>query len=201
MKRAPANETKTDQVVSLEDIEATTKYWRYRVFKAVWITYMIYYIGRVNISIAITPMLNEFDNLSKTAMGAVTTALFATYAIGQFVNGQLGDKLGGRKLISIGIIGSAIVNILFGFSNGILVVMIILWGLNGVFQSMGWAPSVKTTTNWVEPKERGRWSSFLGTSYQVGGLVSWIVASLIIDVLEMDWRYSFWKTLFLPEEL
>ena len=192
MKRAPANETKTDQVVSLEDIEATTKYWRYRVFTAVWITYMIYYIGRVNISIAITPMLNEFDNLSKTAMGAVTTALFATYAIGQFVNGQLGDKLGGRKLITIGIIGSAIVNILFGFSNGILVVMIILWGLNGVFQSMGWAPSVKTTANWVEPEERGRWSSFLGTSYQVGGLVSWIVASLIIDVLEMDWRYSFW---------
>lgn len=192
MKSTTSNGRESPQSGSFEDIETIMRYWRYRVFAAVWITYMIYYIGRVNISIAITPMLDEFDDLSKTIMGAVTTALFVTYAIGQFVNGQLGDKFGSRRLVTVGIIGSAIVNILFGFSDGIVVAMIILWAFNGVFQSMGWAPSVKTIANWVEPKERGRWSGFLGSSYQMGGLVSWIIASLIIDVLGMDWRYSFW---------
>lgn len=192
MKNTSLNGTVPTQLELSNDAEATMQYWRYRVFAAVWTTYMIYYIGRVNISIAITPMLDEYDHLSKTALGAVTTALFVTYAIGQFVNGQLGDKVGGRKLVTIGIAGSAIVNILFGFSDGILVAMIILWGLNGIFQSMGWAPSVKTISNWVDPKKKGRWSSFLGTSYQMGGLVSWIIASIIIDILELDWRYSFW---------
>ncbi|MFW9995695.1 MAG: MFS transporter [Candidatus Odinarchaeota archaeon] len=175
-----------------KDSESTLRYWRRRVFVTVWITYMLYYVGRVNISIAITPMLLEFDHLTKTVMGGVTTALFITYAIGQFVNGQLGDAIGGRRLVTIGLVGSAAVNLLFGFSDGIVVAMMVLWAFNGIFQSMGWAPSVKTVSNWVESAQRGRWSSFLGSSYQVGGIVSWIIASTIIDILGMDWRYSFW---------
>ena len=35
-------------------------------------------------------------------------------------------------------------------------------------------------------------SSFLGTSYQIGGAVSWILATLIIVTIGLDWRFSFW---------
>jgi OPA family sugar phosphate sensor protein UhpC-like MFS transporter len=32
----------------------------------------------------------------------------------------------------------------------------------------------------------------LGTSYQIGGAVSWILATFIIVTLNLDWRFSFW---------
>ena len=67
----------------------------------------------------------------------------------------------------------------------------LLWGLNGYFQSMGWAPSVKTIANWYPPEERGKWSSLLATSYLLGGVVSWFIAILITDTFSLNWRVSF----------
>ncbi len=34
--------------------------------------------------------------------------------------------------------------------------MMIIWGLNGYFQSMGWVPTVKTDANWVPLEKRGK---------------------------------------------
>jgi hypothetical protein len=34
-----------------------------------------------------------------TLLGLLGTALFVMYSLGQFVNGQLGDKLGARRLV------------------------------------------------------------------------------------------------------
>ncbi|MFX1255626.1 MAG: MFS transporter [Promethearchaeota archaeon] len=173
------------------DIKTTWKYWRTRIFVTVWITYMTYYLGRVNIGIAKPFILAEYG-IAPEVFGLVGTALFIMYAIGQFVNGQLGDKFGARRLIAIGLIVSSFINLLFGFSNGLIWMMFILWGMNGFFQSMGWAPSVKTVANWYPSEERGRWSSMLGTSYQIGGAVSWILATFLIVTLGLDWRFSFW---------
>jgi len=154
--------------------ENTTKqeewrYWRIRVFVTVWVTYMTYYIGRTNIGIAKPFIIEEFG-IEPATFGLIGMAMFLMYAIGQFVNGVLGDKFGSRKLVSLGLIVSAFINLIFGFADTIfgtagslVMMMFILWGMNGFFQSMGWAPSVKTTANWFPPKERGKWSGRLGT--------------------------------------
>jgi len=165
------------------------KYWRKRIFWSIWITYASYYLIRVNMSVALPGIMNDFG-LSKTAMGGVLTALFAMYAIGQFVNGQLGDKFGARKLIGIGILASAVLNIIFGFTNGWLTGMILIWGLNGFFQSMGWSPSVKTLANWFPLKLRTRKAGLLGTSYQIGSAASWALAGFIVGLF--GWRWAFW---------
>ncbi|MFX0170554.1 MAG: MFS transporter [Candidatus Hodarchaeota archaeon] len=173
------------------DVNNTWKYWRIRIFTTVWVTYMTYYLGRVNIGIAKPFIMDEFG-IDPGTFGVIGMALFIMYAIGQFINGALGDKIGARRLVSLGLIVSASINLLFGFSNGLVWMMFILWGMNGFFQAMGWAPSVKTTANWYPPNERGKWSGRLGTSYQVGGAVSWILATFIIVSLNLDWRFSFW---------
>ena len=180
------------------DVKEKWRYWRIRIFVTVWVTYMTYYIGRINIGIAKPFIMNEFG-IDSAVFGLIGSAMFIMYAIGQFVNGALGDKLGSRRLVSIGLIVSAIINLVFGFADAIfgdsaslVTMMFVLWGLNGYFQSMGWAPSVKTVANWYPPEKRGRWSSFLGTSYQIGGAVSWILATFIIVTMGLNWRFSFW---------
>ena len=170
------------------DAKARYTYWRRRVFTSVWITYSTFYLCRVNMSIAIPGMMEDLG-FSKTALGAVMTALFFAYAVGQFVNGQLGDKIGARRLISLGLLVSGVLNLVFGFT-GAFTAMMIIWGLNGYFQAMGWGPSVKTVANWFPPEKRGRMGGFLGTSYQVGAAYSWALSGFIVGLL--GWRWAFW---------
>lgn len=139
-------------------------------------------------SIAVPGIMKEFG-YSKTALGAILTSLFIAYAIGQFVNGQLGDKFGARRFITIGLLVSGILNIVFGFTTAIGAMMLV-WGLNGYFQSMGWSPSVKTIANWFPPEKRGKMSGLLGTSYQVGNAYSWALAGFVVGI--MGWRWAFW---------
>ncbi|MFC1906676.1 MFS transporter [Chloroflexota bacterium] len=162
--------------------------WRRRILISVWISYAMFYVGRVNMSIAIPGIMDEYG-YTKTVMGGILTALFVAYAFGQFVNGQLGDKFGGRIMISLGLLLSGIFNFLFGFST-ILTVMIIIWALNGYVQSMGWSPSVKTVANWFPRAMRGRVGGILGSSYQIGNVLSWLLAGLLAG--SMGWRWIFW---------
>ncbi|MBL7147240.1 MAG: MFS transporter [Nanoarchaeota archaeon] len=163
--------------------------WRKRILFSVWITYASFYLGRVNMSVAIPGIMKEFS-ISKTEIGLVLTALFTLYAIGQFVNGQLADKFGARKLITTGLLMSAIANAIFGFTGNFLAGMALIWAFNGFFQSMGWSPSVKTIANWFPRKKRGRIAGLLGTSYQIGSAASWALSGFIVGAF--GWRWAFW---------
>jgi len=163
--------------------------WQKKMFWLMWVTYASFYLLRVNISIAMPEIMKEFS-LTKTNMGLVLSSLFLMYAVGQFINGQLGDKLNSRRIITIGLLSSAVLNIIFGLSGGILGLMIVIWGLNGYFQSMGWGPTVKAMANWFPVKTRGRISGRLGTSYILGGAISWLLACTIIKYF--NWRCTFW---------
>ena len=165
------------------------KSWQKRILLTAWITYAGFYLTRVNISVAIPGMLHEFG-ISKTVMGLVLSALFFAYAAGQFINGQLGDKFGTKKLVATGLLGTAIINVVFGFTGNFLAGMMLLWALNGFFQSMGWAPTVKMVANWFPVNERGRAAGILGSSYQIGNVLSLALAGVVVGAL--GWRWAFW---------
>ena len=162
--------------------------WRARIFAAIWVGYGAYYLCRANISLAIPAIMAEFG-LSRTAVGAITTSLFVAYAAGQFFNGQLVDRMGGRVLLAAGALVSAALNLGFGFA-GTAAVMTLLWLGNGYFQAMGWPSTVKTVANWFPPRTRGHMSGWLGTSYQVGNAYSWLLAGCLIA--NAGWRWAFW---------
>jgi len=175
-------------VTNNSDTALRIKKWQKKMFWMMWITYASFYLLRVNISIAMPSIMTEFG-LTKTNMGVVLTSLFFAYAVGQFINGQLGDKLNSRRIITIGLITSAILNIIFGLTAGAIVLMSVLWGLNGYFQSMGWGPTVKAQANWFPKKIRGKISGRLGTSYIIGGALSWFLAGTIVKYF--NWRFTF----------
>ncbi len=163
--------------------------WQKKMFWMMWVTYASFYLLRVNISIALPEIMKEFS-LSKSDMGMVLSSLFLMYAVGQFINGQLGDKLNSRLIITIGLLTSAGMNILFGFTGGIIGLMVVVWGINGYFQAMGWGPTVKAMANWFPSSIRGKTAGRLGTSYIIGGALSWLFAGFIAE--HLNWRYTFW---------
>ncbi|NIP94326.1 MAG: MFS transporter, partial [Akkermansiaceae bacterium] len=108
--------------------------------------YLFYYTGRQTFGFAI-PGISEELGLSKTKLGLASAVLFWCYAVGQAVNGNLGDKFGGRKLMSAGAILSCALNWVVSFGQN-LASLLVPWGFNGVAQSMGWAPGSRIISNW-----------------------------------------------------
>src|SRR3972149_406969 len=132
--------------------------WQRRIFVSVWITYFSYYLCRYNMPVAKTRLCETFAWDAK-AMGMVLTSLTLMYAVGQFVNGQLGDRFGARVVSSIGALGSVVMNlaifvVMLAVSpettnpNTVLLLVVVFWGANGFFQAMGWSPMVRAMAHW-----------------------------------------------------
>ena len=78
-----------------------------RVFALTWVGYASYYFTRKNLSV-VKSRLHVTLHISTTALGAVETLYLAAYALGQFVSGAVGDRIGARKLLTIGMLGTAL---------------------------------------------------------------------------------------------
>src|SRR5262245_5318917 len=87
-----------------------------QVLWVIWLTYGAFYFCRQNISAAV-PGLEE-GGLTKAEIGTILGALKIAYAIGQLVNGQMAERFPARWLLAIGMLGSALLNVVFGLSTG-----------------------------------------------------------------------------------
>ena len=105
------------------------------------ITYGLLYLGRVNVSVVL-PILALDLGVSLVEIGALGTIFFWFYGIFQFVSGQVGSHFSPFRIVSVGLLATAIVNLVFAFQTS-LIVMFVLWGINGVAQSGGWSPMVR----------------------------------------------------------
>lgn len=152
-----------------------------------WAAYSAAYFGRVNLSVAI-PDIQSTLQLSKGQIGLVGTALFWVYGIGQLINGKLGDSVSCRWFVFIGLAVAGIANLLFGLSSNIYL-MVLLWSVNGFFQSMLWGPLNKTLSVWFEHQRRNRVAIAMSTSMVAGYLLAWGVGALLLRM--GGWRWVF----------
>jgi sugar phosphate permease len=162
--------------------------WQIRIFAACFIAYTAAYICRVNISVAL-PGIQESLGLSSTRAGLIGTSFFWIYAIGQLVNGYIGDQVSGRIFIFIGLITSVLINVLFGFSTS-LIFMVLLWGANGIFQSMLWGPIVRILANWFPGRKNASVAFGMSFSMIIGYLIAWGISGMIME--RLGWRWAFW---------
>lgn len=166
------------------------EFWRLRIFGITWLAYAGFYLTRASFSVAKIGILED-PNLSLTTenMGVIDGLYLTAYAVGQFVWGMLGDKVGTRKIVLLGLIGS----IIAGFAMGVSSIMLafgVFALLQGLSQSTGWAPLAKNITNWFSLKERGVVMGWWATNYTIGGLIGAPFAGLMA-VYFVDWRFAF----------
>lgn len=156
--------------------------------RTIWLTYAFFYLGRVNIS-PVLPALALSLGVGRAEVGILGTAFFWVYALGQFVNGQLGSFLSPRRMIALGLLVIALVNIAFAFQTSLLV-MVLLWALNGFAQSSGWPPMLRIIAERFDRERMKRISSIMPVSYVVGTAVTWIVVGLL--AAGENWQIAFW---------
>lgn len=178
--------------------------------------YATYYMCRYNFRFA-TPGMQEEFGFSITQIADLMAIWSLTYGTGQLVNGLLSDRIGGKRSMQIGAIGTILVSLTLGLasltaigtaitSTGLLkgldpafLAISIIWLLNGWFQSFGAPGMVKINAAWFHRTERGTFSGIFGFMIQFGQVSISKLAPAILNGVSLgiivfapgDWRALF----------
>ena len=132
------------------------------------ISYLAVYIARNILSTVSPQMINE-GSLSTENVGTLSSLYFAFYAVGQLINGIIGDKIKPKYMMGFGLILAGISNFIFPFFIKSIFVVYGAYALSGFFLSMIYGPMTKVISENVEPHLAPRCSiantftSFLGS--------------------------------------
>ena len=182
--------------VPQDRVDQTYMSLRRKTFWGVTLAYSLYYVCRTCISLFKKPLIDE-GVLTEGQLGLVGAAFLFVYAVGKFLNGFIADYCNIRRFMATGLFISSVVNLLMAalgfFHNMIPSVVIflafaILWGMNGMVQSMGSAPGVISLSRWFPLSKRGSYYSIFSTSPSIGKFVSYLVLGA---VGYFGWQYGF----------
>lgn len=151
-------------------------------------TYGLFYFGRVNISVVL-PLIAIELNVSRAEIGILGTVFFWAYGLGNFVNGEIGNRVSPFRLVGLGLAVTAVLNLAFGFQSALLM-MLILWGVNGLAQSAGWPPMIRILAERLDPRQIKRVSTIIPFSYVIGTVVTWTLIGAL--AAGDNWRLAFW---------
>ena len=167
----------------------TYERWRWQIFSITWLAYAGFYLTRKAFSVAKNELKKpEVMGLSAGDMARIDGANSVAYALGQFVFGSLGDKAGTRIIVLIGMLASAITSLAMGCSSTVSW-LALLFAVQGLCQSSGWAPLAKNLGEFFSQRERGSVMGFWCTNYALGGFFASILAGYAAQ--KFGWRYAF----------
>ncbi|MFC1581464.1 MFS transporter [Candidatus Neomarinimicrobiota bacterium] len=160
---------------------------RWSVFISLVFGYGFFYTTRLSLSIAKKQMVDT-GILDITQLGIIGAVLLYVYAIGKFTNGFLADRANIKRFMSTALMLSAIVNLIFGFTE-YFIIFAILWGFNGWFQSIGSAPSVVSLCQWFSNNERGTRYGIWAGAHNIGEGLTFIGTSVLVGILGWQWGF------------
>jgi len=163
--------------------------WQRRAILYSAIGYAFFYLVRKNLSMAQAGMLEE-GVISLEALGTIMTAHGLLYGASRFINGFWADKVNARVFMVLGLVLSAVLNLIFGCLS-LTVLFAALWIVNGWTQGMGFPPCTKILTHWIPPKELATKMSLWNASHSVGAVMALGLCSLLLGA-GLNWRWCFW---------
>ena len=158
-----------------------------RVKAIAWLLCLVYfasYVMRINLSVMISEVYTSLGK-TKDDVAIILTALTITYGLGQIFCGVLGDKLKPRLILTIGFAIAISCNIAMFFAKSI-VLMTIIWAINGLGHAMFWPPIVKlmaqnlTEAEYSYASVRVTWGSSFAT------ILLYLGCFFMLFI--MDWR-------------
>ncbi|MDF2543660.1 MAG: major facilitator superfamily 1 [Herbinix sp.] len=155
-----------------------------------WLAYFSTYLGRLNYSASMNDLVHS-GFITKPQAGMIGTGFFFCYGTGQLISGFLGDRISPRIMGFVGIASSSIINLCVYFAKDGTAVMI-LWGLNGLAQSLIWSPIIKILSDRLSRESCKKACISMSTTVAVGTLSAYLMSAVIIALI--GWRYVFFAS-------
>jgi MFS transporter, OPA family, glycerol-3-phosphate transporter len=138
-------------------------------------TYSFMYMARYNLNVAKDALGGAMSN---TEFGDIFGVGAFVYAFSFLINGPLVDKIGGKKGMLVGAIGSALANVALGVLTYLMVThrlrikmlvpFSVIYGINMYFQSYGAVSIIKVKAYWFHVRERGVFAGIFGVVLSLG---------------------------------
>lgn len=157
------------------------------VVAALWLVYAASYFIRTCYSAAIISIVEE-GFFNKGQVGLIGTAFFVCYGAGQLISGPLGDKINPFKMVVFGSMAGAVSCFAMAFADS-LILMLIIWGANGFFQSMLWSPILRIFSETIDESMHKKAILNISLSFPTGTICAYLISAVII-------RYSHWRYVF-----
>ena len=153
-------------------------------FWMMWLLYAIVYMTKNCYSAAMASIVSE-GILTKSQTGLISAVFYGVYAPLQIVGGISADKYNPERMIKIGLVGSAIANVIIFFNQNYYV-MLITWTFNAIIQFALWPSVFKIISSQLEPGYRTKGIYYITLSSTFGLVLSYLIAAFVTK-----WQYNF----------
>lgn len=149
------------------------------LFLLCWLAYAASYVTKLCYSVSMNDMISSglFD---RTFGGAMGTALFSSYGVGQLFNGWLGDKLDPRYMIATGLSVASVMDLLMAIVQN-KYILLVIWCFEGIGCSMLWAPILRCVSEYLPECEREMAGTWISATIPCGTIVAYIVGGIFLD--------------------
>jgi OPA family glycerol-3-phosphate transporter-like MFS transporter len=161
---------------------------RWQIMESTFVGYATFYFVRNNLPVVSREMGFALQ-YSKEQVGNILAATAIAYGIGKLFMGAWSDRSNPRYFMSLGLLITACCNFAFGAASS-YPVHLALWALNGLAQSMGWAPCGRSLGHWYSVGERGTKFAFWNVAQNLGGGLTGLLVAYTTGLL--GWRSEFY---------
>lgn len=161
---------------------------RYSVVAVICLLTVISYVDRTCIAVS-GPSLAADLGLSKSQMGLVYGAFILSYGLFAVPGGLLGDKIGGRKVITWLVLLFSLFTALTGVVHGLFSLIAVRFLFGAAESSVGPNAS-KVLSKWLPPT---KWGLAQGTMWMSGRIGGAFAPAMVVAITPLlGWRGSFW---------
>jgi OPA family glycerol-3-phosphate transporter-like MFS transporter len=161
---------------------------RWQILESTFIGYATFYLVRNNLPV-VSKEMGQALHYSKGQIGDILAISVFVYGLGRFFMGSISDRSNPRYFMPIGLLLTAFCNFAFATASS-YPMHLALWTLNGLAQSMGWAPCGRSISHWYSIRERGTVFAFWNLAQNVGGGLVGIIAAFC--AAQLGWRSAFY---------
>jgi len=170
------------------------------------LTYAFLYMGRYNLNVA---KISLGDLMPIEDFALIFGVGTLVYGMSFVINGPLTDRIGGKKAILIGAIGSLLANLAMGIATaaalsdaaaareagktvvdlGLTPIFVGLYAVNMYFQSFGAVAIVKVNAPWFHVRERGVFGAIFGILISLGVYFAYDWSDIIVSLAPIPWVF------------
>ena len=161
---------------------------RWQILESTFIGYATFYFVRNNLPV-VSREMGQALHYSMEQVGNILAATAISYGVGKLFMGAWSDRSNPRYFMPLGLVLTAICNFAFGAVSSYHV-QLALWALNGLVQSMGWAPCGRSLGHWYSVNERGTMFAFWNVAQNVGGGLTGLLVAY--STVLFGWRSAFY---------
>lgn len=162
---------------------------RYTLVGLFFLSTVLCYIDRVNISVAIIPMARD-RGFDAATQGMVLSAFFWGYLVSQLLGGWMADRFGGKRILAFGVVTWSLATILTPPASTSFPMLLLARVMLGLGEGVNFPAIHSLAARWTRTSERARALALNLSGIHLGSVLALLLTPPLI--ITMGWPAAFY---------